>query len=91
MKIRWSPNAADDLIHLFEYIRQDNAPAAMKVARSIRENIATLRSSPRLGRPGRMKGTFELVLAPLPFIVVYRLKEEIVEVVRVLHGTQRWP
>jgi plasmid stabilization system protein ParE len=36
-------------------------------------------------------GTRELVLAPLPYIVVYRILKGAVEVARVLHGAQRWP
>lgn len=92
MKIRWSPEAADDLTNLFHYILEQNPSAALRVANKIRENIATLKSFPRLGREGRIEGTRELALPPLPFIVVYRIKkEEIVEIARVLHGAQRWP
>ena len=91
MKIRWAPEAAEDLSHIVHYIREDNASAALRVAKSIRESIATLKTFPRLGRPGRMEGTRELVLPPLPFIVIYRIKDEIVEIARILHGAQRWP
>jgi plasmid stabilization system protein ParE len=38
-----------------------------------------------------MEGTRELPLPPLPFVVVYRLRGEAVEIARVLHGAQRWP
>jgi plasmid stabilization system protein ParE len=44
-----------------------------------------------MGRPRRVAGTRELALAPLPFIVVYRVKEDRVEIARILHGAQRWP
>jgi plasmid stabilization system protein ParE len=44
-----------------------------------------------MGRPGRVAGTRELALAPLPFIVVYRVREYRVEIARILHGAQRWP
>lgn len=91
MKIRWSPDAADDLVHIVHHIRQDNASAALRIVKTIRQEIARLKSFPRLGRPGRTKGTRELVLAPLPFIAVYRVKEEFIEIARVLHGAQRWP
>jgi plasmid stabilization system protein ParE len=32
-----------------------------------------------------------LVFSPRPFVAVYRVKDEAVEIVRVLHGAQRWP
>jgi toxin ParE1/3/4 len=91
MKIRWSPEAAVDFAGIVEYIRTENASAADRIAHTIYDSIASLAKLPRRGRPARMEGTRELVLAPLPFIVVYRLKRNIVEVARVLHGSQRWP
>jgi toxin ParE1/3/4 len=36
-------------------------------------------------------GTRELVVGPTPWVVVYRWRGEAVEVLRVLHGRQRWP
>jgi len=51
----------------------------------------SLAKFPNQGRQGRQSGTRELVFTPLPFIVVYRVKDEFVEIARVLHGSQRWP
>ncbi|MBZ5505312.1 MAG: type II toxin-antitoxin system RelE/ParE family toxin [Acidobacteriia bacterium] len=39
---------------------------------------------PNRGRPGRV----ELPLSPLPFVVVYRVREDAVEIARLLHGAQ---
>ena len=48
---------------------------------------------PKIGRRGRAAGTRELVIARTPFIVVYRVRQkpERVEIIRVLHGAQKWP
>ncbi|MFI5104348.1 MAG: type II toxin-antitoxin system RelE/ParE family toxin [Terriglobales bacterium] len=91
MKIIWSPEAAADFAAIVRYIREDNAAAAQRVARSVYQHISQLKSFPNQGRPGRMDGTRELVFPPLPFVVVYRVKESVVEIVRMLHGAQRWP
>jgi len=32
-----------------------------------------------------------LVLSPLPFVAVYEVHEQEVQVLRILHGAQRWP
>ena len=74
-----------------EYIRAQNPNAANRVAHSIYGSVTSLESFPHRGRPGRIDGTRELVLVPLPFIVVYRVTSKLVEIVRVLHGSQRWP
>jgi toxin ParE1/3/4 len=50
-----------------------------------------LLTSPHIGRPGKKKGTRELVLSPLPYIVVYRITGDVIHVVRILHGAQKWP
>ena len=44
-----------------------------------------------IGRPGRVEGTRELVVAGTPYIVPYRVKAEIVQIITVLHSAQRWP
>lgn len=91
MTVRWSPEAAADFVAIVEYIRKQNLSAAERVAHKIYESAASLASFPQQGRLGRITGTRELVLSPLPYVAVYRVKDEAVEVVRVLHGAQRWP
>jgi toxin ParE1/3/4 len=89
--VRWSPEAAADFAAIVEYIRKQNPSAAERVANKIYDGVASVASFPRKGRPGRTKGTRELVFSPLPYIAVYRVKDEVVEIARVLHGSQRWP
>jgi plasmid stabilization system protein ParE len=38
-----------------------------------------------------VEGTRELPLPPLPFVVVYRIRNDIVEIANVIHGEQKWP
>ena len=91
MKIRWSPEAAADFARIVEYIHKENPSASDRVAHTIYDSATSLESLPNRGRPGRIDGTRELVLAPLPFILVYRVKRDALEIVRVVHGSQRWP
>jgi toxin ParE1/3/4 len=93
MQIRWSPDAAADLGVIVDYIRQDNPDAAQRVAQSIYDRVDVLRNFPYGGRLGRVAGTRELPLPPLPFIVVYRVLDNAAaaEIVNVIHGAQRWP
>ena len=93
MQIRWSPAAADDLQSIFEYIRSDNPAAAQRVIETIYDRTTAFAKHPYQGRRGRVEGTRELVLPPLPFIVVYRVLEAVdaVEIANVIHSAQRWP
>jgi toxin ParE1/3/4 len=66
MEIHWSSEATADFIVMIQYIRKDNSAAALRVARSIHQTVAQLNTFPNLGRPGRVDGTWELVLSRLP-------------------------
>lgn len=46
MEIIWSPEAANDFTAIVRYIREDNAAAALRVARSIYEDISQLKTFP---------------------------------------------
>lgn len=61
------------------------------MALSIVNAVEVLTDVPSSGRPGRVSGTRELVLAALPYTVAYRVTCGVVEVLRVLHTSRRWP
>jgi addiction module RelE/StbE family toxin len=91
MEIRWSVPAAENLELICEHIGQDNPDAARRVARTIYEGCSRLRDFPDLGRASiRMPGRRELVFSPLPYIAVYRVRENVVEISRIFHGAQNW-
>jgi toxin ParE1/3/4 len=54
--------------------------------RKLYRAICSLADSPFRGRPGREDGTRELLFPPLPYIAVYRVKEESIEVLRFHHS-----
>ena len=92
MRLFWSPQALEDLGDLREFIERDDPTAARRTALRIVEAVETLiPANPKVGRPGRVSGTRELVIARTPFIVPYRLREGTIEVLRVFHGARRWP
>lgn len=91
MQVRWSPDAYDDLAAIGDHIRKDDPDAALRVVTTIYESARALKAFPNRGRKGRVKDTRELPLPPLPFIIVYRLLPEAVEIVNIIHGAQRWP
>jgi len=65
--------------------------AATRVARTIYEGCDRLKQFPRVGRTSRrMPGWRELVFPPLPYIAVYLVTEEAVEITRIFHGAQDW-
>ncbi len=66
-------------------------PRTRGLVRSIYEAPGALRALPHRGRPGKNAGTRELILSPLPWIVIYTVRDDAIDIVRILHGAQRWP
>jgi toxin ParE1/3/4 len=44
-----------------------------------------------MGRTGRVSLTRKLIVGGTPRIIVYRVRVDVVEIIRVLHGAQWWP
>jgi toxin ParE1/3/4 len=91
MRLRWTTPAAHDLYNIVQRIQKDNPTVAAEVAKSLYDGCGSLTDFPRRGRNGRIPGTRELVFPRLPYIVVYKIQDQIVEVVRIYHGAQDWP
>ena len=83
-------HAAEDLERICDHVAESSPDAAGRVATIIVEGVASLRMFPNRGRPGRVEGTREFVFASLPFVAVYEVHDD-VYVLRILHGSQRWP
>lgn len=88
MRIRWTLAAAGDLESINNYLREHYPHYRQPTLRKLYDTIRSLKDSPYRGRPGGEEGTRELVFAPLPYVAVYRLREQTIEVLRVHHGAQ---
>ena len=92
MRIVWSEDALEDLQSLRDFIGRDSPKAARETALRIVTAVETLLPPhPDIGRPGRVAGTRELVVAQTPYIVPYRMDADVISVLRVYHAARRWP
>jgi toxin ParE1/3/4 len=90
MVLRWSEEAANDLERITDYLFENTPQNAPEVIRAVYDAPSALLDFPRRGRPGKKEGTRELVLSPLPYIIVYRIVGDMIQLVRILHGAQNW-
>lgn len=86
----WRPLARADLLAIVTYIAGDNPDAAQALKEEIEVKVNLLPSQPRLYKPGRIKGTREMVIRP-NYVVVYQASGDTVIILRVLHAAQQWP
>ena len=91
MIVRFSYKAQADIQSIYNYIATHNPVAARRVVGAI--EIATRRLSdfPLSGRAGAVETTRELVIARLPYIAVYLVNGDMVEIIGVFHAAQDLP
>ena len=87
-RLIWSPAALDDLDGIDAYLLERDASPS-NVFRAIDRVADRLLDYPRLGRalrePFRVMG-----VRGTDYIVIYRLHDEGVEIVRIRHGREDW-
>ena len=91
MRIRWTPAAAADLERLSAYLEDRHPRYRQPTMRKLYEAIGSLKQSPYRGRVGREEGTRELLFPPLPYVALYRVREQSIEVLRLYHAAQDRP
>ena len=90
MRLRWLRSGSESLRRHIEFITADNPSAAMRVRRQIRTTVLRLGDFPQSGRSGHVLGTRELVVSGLPYVVVYRVTNDSVDILRSLHTSREW-
>jgi toxin ParE1/3/4 len=91
VRVSWLQAARANLIAASEYIAQDDPIDAARTVATIVRAAETLGHFPSRGRPGRISGTRELVVPGTPYIIPYRVRGDVVQLIRVFHAARKWP
>ena len=91
MKVEWLPLARQDREEQLGYIAERDPWAAINLGDAIEQAVSHLPDHPHIGRVGRVRGTRELVISDTPYILAYRVEQDAVVILRLLHGAQSWP
>jgi toxin ParE1/3/4 len=74
-----------------EYVAADNSEAADYLVGKIMGAVEQLSIFPQCGREGRVRNTGELAVVGSPYIIAYRIKSDVIQILAILHGRRRWP
>ncbi|MGY6629862.1 MAG: type II toxin-antitoxin system RelE/ParE family toxin [Wenzhouxiangella sp.] len=91
MKLKWTRRALEQLVEAQDYIAQENPQAARQVGERIADASRLLLTQPGIGHRGRVAGTLEWVVRRTPYFLVYKLEDDWLIVLRVIHSKQQWP
>ena len=87
MRVVWSVPALRDLGRHTRYIADFNPRAAAQMADELLAAANNLAMFPSRGRPTQHRHTREFV-AIWPYVLIYRVTDQVVEILRVWHGAQ---
>ena len=90
MFVRWTADALAQLDAITAYIQERNFDAAERMRLLFEQTAERIPNHPYMYRPGRVAGTREIVVHP-NYIMVYRIGEETVRILSVLHTRQQYP
>lgn len=88
MTVAWLRSASESLLDVKARVARHNPTAARALGRRIAKAVDRLDRFPQSGRPGRIADTRELVVPGTHYLVVYRILENRVELLRVFHAAQ---
>ncbi len=92
MRVYWTREARSRLTEIEDYIAHDSPQNARQVARRLVLRTCDLAALPRLGRAvPEYPGTGLHELLERPFRLIYRITEERVEIMTVMHYRQLLP
>ncbi|MCC6546110.1 type II toxin-antitoxin system RelE/ParE family toxin [Candidatus Sumerlaeota bacterium] len=87
-RVRFSPEALDDLENIYDYIAAVNPAAALKIDQNLRAQIRAIGNNSGIGR---YRQELSGQLRSLPkgnYVIFYSQKDSYIEIVRVLHGAR---
>jgi toxin ParE1/3/4 len=79
------------LQQIVEYLHGESSGGAIPIRRRILAMVERIGQMPYSGRIGRIEGTREGVVPRSPYIVVYEIAGQAVEILGIWHGARLWP
>ena len=90
MKVIWTPEAEQDRDNVWSYISADNPKAAAQMDVLFSDSVARLVDFPKMGKPGTIAGTRELIPHE-SYRIVYEIEGETVWILTLVHTARQWP
>jgi plasmid stabilization system protein ParE/predicted nucleotidyltransferase/HEPN domain-containing protein len=91
LPVLWTPRARDDRFKQIDFLARHDAAAAIRMGDAIAAAASAVGANPDISRIGRIAGAREFPVAETPFNLVYRIEDEAVVILRLLHNRRRWP
>jgi len=89
MQVIWEDDARNDFDFAIAFLEEQSSSAAQRIGGRILEAVALLERFPEIAQPSRHRGLRQLVVARTPYLVIYRVHDDRVEIRAVIHAMQK--
>jgi plasmid stabilization system protein ParE len=91
MRVRYTPQARNDLAAIYRYLDQRSPAGAQSVKATIERRIRLLEEFPFIAPLTEEAGVYELSIVRYPYKVYYRVEGDEVRIVHVRHTSRERP
>lgn len=89
MNIFWAEEAQKDFDQAIAYLQERSRNAADRLGERILKSVAQLERFPEIAPRSRHRGLRQLVVPKTPYLIVYRIEWDVVEIQAVIHSSQK--
>jgi toxin ParE1/3/4 len=89
MRVAWADSARRDFDNAIAFLGAQSPSGARRVGQRILDAVSLLEQFPELAPPSRHRGLRQMAVPRTPYLVIYRIQADRVEIRAVVHGRRR--
>lgn len=89
INIFWTDRALSSFETELDYYGEINPKLARELSIIVTESIKNISVMPGIGRHGKKIDTREFVIGKFPYIIAYRIRSEVLEVLAIIHQNRK--
>ena len=91
LPVEWHPDTEQDLLEIVSFVAEHNMHVAEQLGRLIYDSASILSEHPYLYKESERKPGWREIVAHPNYLVFYRVKDNCVQVDKVVHARQLFP
>jgi addiction module RelE/StbE family toxin len=89
MRVVWADSARREFDTAIAYLTEQSPAAADRIGERILSAVSLLEDFPEIAQASRHRGLRQLVVVHTPYLVIYRVHDDCVEIRAVIHAKQK--
>lgn len=89
MRVRFLKRAVQDLLNIETYTREHSPRGASRIGARLKKRAEDLAQFPEQGTESEKAGIRQVYVAQTPYILIYRIKGDEVQIITILHTSNR--